>query len=237
MSHLALVSTNRAPAHVAHDLRNLLATIALHLETLERLAGPHGAKAAGAAHVLTGKAAALCNAAIDSASADSRMRRRGVDAAQLVRQIVDLVRPAAPADLSIDIQSDGTTTVLAEPTEAFRIVFNLVSNAVTVARETARISRIAVSIARLGSTVSIRIADDGPGLPAAVRTNLFRTPKSARSGHGLAIARELAERNGGTLSYDPTPQGTAFLVTLPAFAATLVENGPVTRSLGQRIAR
>jgi signal transduction histidine kinase len=237
MSHLALVSANRAPAHVAHDLRNLLATIALHLETLERLAGNHGAKAAGAAHALTARAAALCNAAIDGTSSDSRTRRRGVDAAQLVRQIVDLVRPAAPASLSLEIACDGVATVLADPTEAFRILFNLVSNAVTVARDTARLSRIVVSVTRQGPTIAIRIADDGPGLPAAVRTTLFRAPENAGNGYGLAIARELAERNGGTLSLAPASEGTAFVLTLPAFAAMLVENGPVTRSLGQRVAR
>ena len=40
MSHLALVSTTRAlaqppAAHIAHDLRNRSATIALHVETLD----------------------------------------------------------------------------------------------------------------------------------------------------------------------------------------------------------
>jgi hypothetical protein len=39
------------------------------------------------------------------------------------------------------------------------------------------------------------------------------------------------------LSLAPASEGTAFVLTLPAFAAMLVENGPVTRSLGQRVAR
>jgi signal transduction histidine kinase len=241
MSHLALVSASRAagPASVqiAHDLRNLLATIGLHLETLQRLAGSHGTKAASAAHALTTKAATLCNAAIDGAGSDSPSRRRGVDAMQVIRHVIDLVRPAGPASLAIDVDSDGAATVLADPTEAFRILFNLVSNAVTVARDTARLSRIVVSVTRQGPTIAIRIADDGPGLPAAVRATLFRSPEDTRSGHGLAIARELTERNGGTLSLAPASEGTAFVVTLPAFVAMLVENGAVTRSLGKRVTR
>jgi hypothetical protein len=57
MSQLTVVSSSRTmgyltPAQAAHDLCNLLATVALHLETLQRLSGPSGAKASRAAHVL-----------------------------------------------------------------------------------------------------------------------------------------------------------------------------------------
>jgi hypothetical protein len=57
MSQLVVASNNPALScplrtHVAHDLRNLLATVGLHLETLQRLSGPSGAKAANAAHAL-----------------------------------------------------------------------------------------------------------------------------------------------------------------------------------------
>src|SRR5262249_48276968 len=49
MSQLVVASNNPARscplrAHVAHDLRNLLATVGLHLETLQRLSGPSGAR-------------------------------------------------------------------------------------------------------------------------------------------------------------------------------------------------
>ena len=85
MSQLVVASTNPAlgcslRAHVAHDLRNLLATVGLHLETLQRLSGPSGAKAADAAHALLTRGATLCNNALDrTAGADGRARRRGVD--------------------------------------------------------------------------------------------------------------------------------------------------------------
>ena len=53
MVHLAVVATNptRLPgAQAAHDMRNILASIGLHLETLQRLSGPSGAKADNIAH-------------------------------------------------------------------------------------------------------------------------------------------------------------------------------------------
>jgi hypothetical protein len=62
----------------AHDLRNLLATLALHLETLERLSGPNGAKAADAAHAIIERAAALCDVTLDSGAQPMRLRRQRV---------------------------------------------------------------------------------------------------------------------------------------------------------------
>src|SRR5262245_53793737 len=89
VSQLVIASNNAAPgyaagAQVAHDLRNLLATVALHLETLQRLSGPSGTKAADAAQALLTRGAVLCNKALDcTANTDSRARRRGVDLIQV----------------------------------------------------------------------------------------------------------------------------------------------------------
>jgi signal transduction histidine kinase len=81
----------------------------------------------------------------------------------------------------------------------------------------------------------VRIADDGPGLPAAVRKALFKPVAPAASGQGLAIVRELVERSGGAIRLEATAKGATFVVTLPAFASMLVRESPVTRSLGRRI--
>ena len=63
MSHLALVSptfrTTAPPARWAHDIRNTLSTVGLHLDTLERLAGSAGHKAVEAAHALMLRATAM----------------------------------------------------------------------------------------------------------------------------------------------------------------------------------
>jgi signal transduction histidine kinase len=156
---------------------------------------------------------------------------------QLLRQLADLVRPAAPEGLVIEVEGNSPVTVLADSGDLFRIVFNLLNNAVAAARQTARLDRIVLSVVRQGPVAAIRIADNGPGLPAAVRSHLFRSPQNSRNGHGLEIARELAERNGATLALDSTQEGTAFVITLPVVAAMLVDNGPVTRSLGHRVVR
>ena len=243
MSHLSLVpatQATRGPASqmagpLAHDLRNILTTVGLHLETLERLAGAHGAKAASAGHALLAKAAALCNAVLTSES-EAESRRTAVDMAQVARDVVALLKPTTPDGFAVDIAAGASVTALVEPNAAFRILFNLISNAVTVARKTGRLRRLTVSIEREDSVLTVRVADDGPGLRDSVRKTLFkpRDRSTSGQGRGLAIARELAERSGGTIGLAPSGSGATFVLTLPAFAS-VVRESPVTRSLGRRV--
>ena len=243
MPQLAIVSTSAAPSRppaeqAAHDLRNLLATLGLHLETLQRLCGPTGAKAADAANSLLSRSASLCNDVLArAAEAEGPRRRRGVDVASAAQQVADLLVSTAPDGFAFAIERSGSVAVLADPDDVFRILFNLMSNALAVAR-TATLRTVAISVAREDRVVAIRIADDGPGLPARVRTRLFAARSAKPSpphGYGLTIARELAEHNGGTLSLAPSAKGTTFVLRLPACLSLPAREGPVTRSLGRRI--
>jgi signal transduction histidine kinase len=73
----------------------------------------------------------------------------------------------------------------------------------------------------VGGVVTIRLADDGPGLPAKAQARLFQpfstTARSGGAGLGLAISRELAQANGGDLQLAATgAEGTTFELKLPA---------------------
>jgi len=247
MRPLAVVSTNPGLAGTpgmaamhesfAHDLRNLLATVGLHLESLQRLSGPSGAKAADAAHALLSRGSSLCNGILDRmVSVDGRVRRRGVDLMQIARQVDDLLAPTAPVGFSFDIGQSGGAPVLADPDEAFRILYNLMNNAVAVAnRDVTSLRTVIVRAVMENSTVTLCIADDGPGLPADIRTGLFgcrpRRRGAQRHGRGLAIARELAEHNGGTLTFVPSAKGTTFALKLPVLLSVLQGEPP---HLGRR---
>jgi C4-dicarboxylate-specific signal transduction histidine kinase len=239
MTNLTLVASRQAvlpPAQWAHDIRNLLATIGLHLESLARLSGPQGAKAVSAANALIARAGGMCSEAVAAADGGNGRRRHPFDITAIIRQVVDLVAPLGPEGLSIDVASTGTHVVLGDHTELFRVLFNLLSNASAVARSGTKLRRIDISIERSGEITVVRIADDGGGLPPRVAAGLFRAPPRAGAmrGHGLAIARELMERNGGTLVCETSRKGTIFRLELAAFTSIRVAEGPVTRSLGQR---
>ena len=104
-----------------------------------------------------------------------------------------------------------------------RVVSNLLVNA---CRHTSAGSRIEVSSVREGDWCRVVVADDGPGLPAAIREglkNLGAMPPRpdagsyVDSGLGLPFCRMACDRMGGRLELQPSPQrGTRFVVHLPA---------------------
>ena len=243
MSHLALVSptVRTAPSpgtQWAHDIRNTLTTVGLHLDTLERLAGSAGHKAVEAAHALMLRATAMCEQALTSRD-EPAPRRRPVEAVAAVRQVAELIAPIAPMGFSVRVHAEGLFPVAADADRLFRILFNLLHNAASVARQRGTLKTVDVAVERAAASVVLRIADDGPGLPASVRKQLFRAGirSSGGSGVGLSIARELAEQNGGTLRLAPSARGATFVLELPAAtAATAPKESTVTRSLGRRAA-
>lgn len=247
MSHLILASANPAPAgqpaaQWAHDIRNALATVGLHLETLERLSGSRGREIARAAHALMARAAAMCNDAMEQEThADFFNRRRGFDVIRTIVQVANLLRPVAPEGFEIRVAGNGTFSVLADPQDVFRILFNLAHNAIAAARQEAKKERkmtsITLMVERAGAAVRVLVTDDGPGLPQAVRLNLFRPQGSALpagGGLGLAIARELAERNGGMLQLVESARGTTFVLELSGLTALPSAEPGAMRSLGKR---
>lgn len=75
-----------------------------------------------------------------------------------------------------------------------------------------------------GGRLTLTVADDGPGVPAAAREKIFHPFSRAREGTregvsgtglGLSISRDLAARMGGTLELLPAAKGAAFRLVIP----------------------
>jgi signal transduction histidine kinase len=229
-------SSTLRPA-LAHDIRNAMAVIALHVEKLESLAGSPGVKAASAAHQLLVKVTALCNDSLrENGSEFSVPRRISFDIVETVRQVIDILRPITPAGLTIKLHPDYRHMVLGNPNDVFRIVFNLAHNAVALARFSSEITLLDFHVEHLKALTLLRITDNGPGISPQARAQPFRTSAPSRNttnGHGLLIARDLAERNGGTLQLAEASAGTQFVLTLSSLARV---DTSTSRSLGQRAA-
>lgn len=107
--------------------------------------------------------------------------------------------------------------VIADPHDIEEVLDILVRNAARHAPG----APVDIEVHRTGARVVIRVSDQGPGVPPALRSTLFtrgaRGPESPGSGLGLAMARRLTDRNDGDLVLEQsTPRGTVFALVLPA---------------------
>jgi two-component system sensor histidine kinase CpxA len=143
-----------------------------------------------------------------------------VNVAETVQSVLE--RESSPS-VVIETQLDDRLEVMAQPDFLFRSLANLVRNAVRYAGQAGPIQ---VSASSLGQDVSIRVTDQGPGVPDAEIEEIFKPfyrPEFARqretggSGLGLAIVKSCIEACGGIVRCrNRSPQGLEVEIRLPA---------------------
>ena len=121
------------------------------------------------------------------------------------------------ATLHADIPDDFTLDGDAD--QIFRVLTNLVRNAVQAIEATGRSGEVRIAASCDGAP-EITVSDTGPGLPEKARANLFQPfrggVRQGGAGLGLVIASELVKGHGGTLDLASTgPGGTTFRISLP----------------------
>lgn len=184
-------------AAISHDLRTPLTRLRMRLELLnahEAIADVHEMDQ------MIGDALAVLREQRDDVPAEP------VDLAALVQALVD---DLADQGLDATATSLPPARVRAHPAALRRVIGNLLGNALRYGQ------RARVCIAPAGPRVELWIDDDGPGIPAAQVEQAFRPwqrlagAEGRPSGHGLglAIARDLAERDGATLTLANRPEG------------------------------
>ncbi len=109
-----------------------------------------------------------------------------------------------------------------DPDVVEQVVCNLLSN---VEKYAPSGKFVRISSSQDGDTVTVRVADDGPGIPARERRRVFEpfyrvssrlTDGVAGTGIGLAIARDLARLHGGALRLEDSQSGACFTFTFHA---------------------
>ncbi len=138
-----------------------------------------------------------------------------VDLRQLILEVIDLHAPLHPA---IELQIECADISLLSNRGSLSVAIgNLVSNAARFAS-----SRVSVSAVRGGERVTIRVDDDGPGIPETQWERVFepfvRLDESNQrgTGLGLALVQRIAIRVGGHASVGTSPLGGArFTLELP----------------------
>jgi two-component system nitrogen regulation sensor histidine kinase NtrY len=108
--------------------------------------------------------------------------------------------------------------VYADPEQLVQVFNNLIKNAIQAIPDN-REGEVEVNLEQEAEQVIINITDNGIGIDHQVHDKLFApnfTTKSTGMGLGLAIAKNIIELSGGTISFTSTlDEGTTFCITLP----------------------
>ncbi len=219
--HLAALGL--AVSKINHDLRNMLATAQLFSDRLSGLADPTAQRFAPKLIATLGRAIDFCQATLAYGRAVEPAPRRMpvllkpivADAADLAGVTVDdriVFTTDMPPDLRID----------ADPEQLSRILSNLLRNAAQAlvqAGASEGAPQLSVRARHDGAGVAVTVADNGPGVPAAIRERLFDafhgSTRPGGSGLGLAIAAELVQQHGGHIVLADTELGSTFELFIP----------------------
>lgn len=153
------------------------------------------------------------------------VRREPVDAGGLARKVAEYFRPRLPTRanrivLVVDAPDAGPT-VLGDPILIEWALESLVKNAIDALQ--GREGTITLHVDQEADAATIRVMDDGPGIPGELRRRIFEpgiTTKSSGWGIGLALARRVVEdSHGGELILESSEPGATFLIRIPTHAA------------------
>ena len=149
-----------------------------------------------------------------------KLRRETNDLGRLAEEVVFLYQEAHRS-LTITCRIDPALPLFPfDAVQVKRVLINLLDNAVTALGDGGAIEvRVGPAPERETPMAMLRVADNGPGIPADVRLRIFEPYFSTRksgTGLGLAIAHTIVSEHGGTIrARDNHPTGTVFTVELP----------------------
>ncbi len=162
--------------------------------------------------------------------------------ATLMEAAVFAVKFRAKSEMKIVPAYGAKAEIIARKTDVVRILINLIHNAYDARYTDADIERlrdqglwmdtgyqhckIRIAIRRKVDLYEVQIVDNGKGIDESIRDRIYEDGVTGHEdkdgrGHGLAIVKELVERNGGTVThispnqYQPGRTGATAIVTFP----------------------
>lgn len=208
-------------ADVAHEIKNPLASLRSAVDTLPRVEDPAlRQELIGIAAHDVRRIDRLVTEIAAASRVESEISRAKLERVDLADLFANLIRSREDRGLNggrrlVLEAGGGACTVMGVPTQLERVAENLLDNAVSFSPPDGTVT---VHIERSERQVITEVCDEGPGIAAERREDVFRRFHSDRpegesfgnhSGLGLAIGRAIAEAHDGSLLADARPDGAA----------------------------
>jgi signal transduction histidine kinase len=225
-----LVTSGLMERGAAHDIEIAFAPILRCAETALEKIPPHGQARGEIEHVIriTKLARDLVQNAVNHGHTD-RGKWSQVDVRQVTNEVLDLLRPVAPAGIEIRLKSTADrTTVVADPAQLKRMVMTLCFNAFEAMRSSGGVLHVDLDTGKSGKRESLEypyvrltVTDTGQGMNQDMADRVFDpsfTVEQAAGGIdlGMPLVREIARAHGGDITVESElGKGTVFQVLLP----------------------
>ena len=215
-----LAAISRLTGGVAHEIKNPLNAIAVHLEVLRsRLAGESSIEPEidTIAREITRLDRVVKTFLDFTRPVDLKMTE--LELVSLVREVAGLVGPSAErqhVQVSLDAEPEvahlhGDRDLLQQA------ILNVVVNGVDAMPEG---GRLRIQVRQAGGECLVVVDDEGPGIPPEIQDkifNLYFSTKGKGSGIGLAIAFRVVQLHNGTIDFTSEPgRGATFRLRFPS---------------------
>jgi len=211
----AFLRQRRFVSDASHELRTPLTAIRGQLEVLAREDEPDAAEVRRVERLALTETARIERLVDDMLvlarlEEDARLRPEPI----VLPEFLERFAAEGSAD-RVELGELPAGTLRGDPEALTQVLRNLLGNA---RRHAGTEGRVALGAAAHGGRLTVRVDDNGPGIPAAERERVFdrfhrseaaRDRRSGGAGLGLAIAREIVELHGGHIWAEQSPLGGA----------------------------
>ncbi|UGY93291.1 sensor histidine kinase [Streptomyces gobiensis] len=223
-------SSRRFVADMSHELRTPMTAISAVTEVLEDEQDNLDPMIAPAVQLVVSETRRLNDLVenlMEVTRFDAGTARLVLDHVDVADQITACIDARAWLD-AVELDADRGIMVRLDPRRLDVILANLIGNALKHGG-----SPVRVSVRTADDSLTVEVADQGPGIPEDVLPHVFdrfykasaSRPRSEGSGLGLSIALENAHIHGGEITARNAPEGGAvFTLRLPRDASRVAPN-------------
>ncbi|NUM89119.1 MAG: GHKL domain-containing protein [Bdellovibrionales bacterium] len=217
-----LALAGRLAAQMAHEVRNPLNALGLHLEVLEHEMREKGVDTPLLSPVKreVERLARVTDGHLEMARAP-RFQSDRVDVPALLATVADTWAPLfQEKGVRLLMEKESLPSASIDQGSFSQVMGNLLKNALEAFDEKgAGLKFVRVTGQKQGSSLVINVMDNGTGIRSEVGAKLFEpffTTKAQGTGLGLAHCRQLLQQQGGDISFESVEgQGTKFTLRLP----------------------
>jgi PAS domain S-box-containing protein len=216
----AQAQRTRLLQQLAHDLASPLSPVKIQLRLLDAQVSEAGQKGLGIVKRNVEHMQRLVEDLKDVVRLEGgelRLSRQDADLAELARQAVETLAPAAAErQVTLELAAPAKVPVSGDPGRLTQVLYNLVTNAL---KFTPPGGRVEVRAGAGGGWATVAVRDSGAGMKAEQLAGLFkpfsqvhdpasiRRPEDRGTGLGLYISKGLVEAHGGSIRADSDGPG------------------------------